>query len=404
MMKVQPSSLRNNSMRKGVLVAYGELFLKSEGVRKLFLQRLENNIKFFLNKEKIDFKLHVFRERIFVELINDSTGVSEKNADKRKINNNKEVKKVFKILKNVFGIAWYSEVMVFSDLKGLLAFDFEKEIKEGKTFALRIKKDRKIIDKIADKIDRKVNLDRPNKEIFVEERKGSYFLYFKKVKAAGGLPAGSSGKFISMVSGGIDSVPAGYLTVKRGGESVWLHFHSFPLVSNKSIEKVKEMAEVFKKYQKNIKIYLVPFQKIQMEIKAKAPVNYRVLLYRRLMLKIAEQIAEKEGCEALVTGESLGQVSSQTLRNIKITEEGVKIPVLRPLVGLDKEEIIDIANNIGTFDISIKPQEDCCTLFVPKHQTAKGDLKTVKDLEKKLNSAKLVKEILKSKDLTIVYA
>ncbi|MBU3942360.1 tRNA 4-thiouridine(8) synthase ThiI [Patescibacteria group bacterium] len=371
-------------MKKGVLIAYGELFLKSEGVRKLFLQRLENNIKFFLNKEKIDFKFYGYRERMFVET--------------------DDIKKTFKVLKNIFGIAWYSEVLQFPDLKSFLFFDFQGQIKEGDTFAIRMKKDRKIIDQVAKLINRKVNLDNPKKELFIEQRKEGFFLYFKKIKGAGGLPAGSSGKFLSMVSGGIDSVPAGYLAVKRGGECLWLHFHSFPLVSNKSIEKVKELAEVFKKYQQNIKIYMVPFQKIQMEIKANAPVHYRVLLYRRLMLKIAEEIAEKEGCEALVTGESIGQVSSQTLRNMKITEEGVKIPVLRPLIGMDKEEIIELANKIGTFDISIKPQEDCCTLFVPKHQTAKGDLKVVKDLEKKLNSAKLVKEILKSKDLTIVYA
>lgn len=387
-------------MKKGVLVAYGELFLKSEGVRKLFLQRLENNIKFFLNKEKIDFRLYVFRERIFIELFDNSNIISMKKNNNQKLNKNKEIKKVFKVLKNIFGIAWYCEVLQFSDLKNLLDFDFQGQIKEKETFAIRMKKDRKIIDQVAKLINRKVNLDNPKKELFIEQRKEGFFLYFKKIKGAGGLPAGSSGKFLSMVSGGIDSVPACYLAVKRGGESVWLHFHSFPLVSNKSIEKVKELAEVFKQYQQNIKIYLVPFQKIQMEIKANAPVQYRVLLYRRLMLKIAEEIAEKEGCEALVTGESMGQVSSQTLRNMKITEEGVKIPVLRPLVGMDKEEIIEIANKIGTFDISIKPQEDCCTLFVPKHQTAKGDLKVVKDLEKKLNSAKLVKEILKSKGLT----
>ncbi len=389
-------------MKKGVLVAYGELFLKSEGVRKLFIQRLENNIKFFLNKEKIDFRLHVYRERIFIEF----PDVLAKNDNKQKINNNnnKEIKKTFKVLKNIFGIAWYCEVLQFSDLKSLLSFDFQKEIREGDTFAIRMKKDRKIIDQVAKLINRKVNLDNPKKELFIEQRKEGFFLYFKKIKGAGGLPAGSSGKFLSMVSGGIDSVPACYLAVKRGGESVWLHFHSFPLVSNKSIEKVKELAGVFKQYQQNIKIYLVPFQKIQMEIKANAPVQYRVLLYRRLMLKIAEEIAEKENCEALVTGESMGQVSSQTLRNMKITEEGVKIPVLRPLIGMDKEEIIEMANKIGTFDISIKPQEDCCTLFIPKHQTAKGDLEVVKGLEKKLNSAKLIKEILKSKDLTIVYA
>lgn len=351
-------------MKKGILIAYGELFLKSDSVRKVFQRKLDNNLRFFLEKDKIGFKMHSSRERIFVET--------------------RQALKVKKVMKRMFGIAWFSDCFYFANEKELLSFDFHKEIKKGQTFALRVKKDRKIIDKIAGKIDRKVNLDKPNKELFVEQRKDSFFLYFKKNKGLGGLPVGTSGKVLSMISGGIDSVPAAYLSTKRGAENVWIHFHSFPLVSNKSIEKVKELAEVFEKYQKKIKIHFVPFADIQMEIKAKAPANYRTLLYRRLMLKIAEGIALKEGCDALVTGESLGQVSSQTLPNIKITEEGVKIPVLRPLIGMDKEEIIELAKKIDTYDISIKPQEDCCTLFVPKHQTAHGNLETVKKLEAKL--------------------
>jgi len=365
-------------MKQGILIAYGELFLKSEGVRRLFQQKLINNLRFFLK----DYRMNVSRERIFIE-----TDV-----------------KIEKIIKRIFGIAWFSDALYFPSLRALLSFDFNKHIKKSETFAIRMKKDRKVIDKVAKLIDRKVNLDRPKKEIFIEKRGDSYYLYFKKIKGAGGLPVGSSGKVLSMISGGIDSVPAAYLSAKRGAENVWIHFHSFPLVSNQSIEKVKELAHVFKKYQKNVKIYLVPFQTAQIEIKANTPVNYRTLLYRRLMLKIAEQVAQKEGCSALVTGESLGQVSSQTLPNIQITEEGVKIPVLRPLIGMDKEEIIEIGKKIGTFAISIKPQEDCCTLFVPKHQTAHGNLKMVKELEKKINSTKFIKDVLKSKDLTTILA
>jgi len=209
------------------------------------------------------------------------------------------------------------------------------------------------------------------------------------------LPVGASGKVLSLISGGIDSPLAAFLIAKRGAENIWLHFHSFPLVSRASIEKVKELARVFLDYQPHLKIYFIPFQKAQIEIKTKAPSNYRILLYRRLMFKIAERIAEKENCQALVTGESLGQVSSQTLPNIKIIEEGVKIPVLRPLIGQDKEEIIKLAKKIGTFQISIKPQEDCCTLFVPRHQTAKGDLKRIKELEKKIGANRIAREAIK---------
>lgn len=359
-------------LKKGVLIAFGELFLKSEGVKKLFQKRLINNLCFFLRKEGIDFKIHSFRERIFIQT--------------------EQAKKASKTIKRAFGIAWFSESFYFSNLKELIYFinkNYKEYIGKGESFAIRMKKDRKIIDKIAKGINRKVDLSKPRRELFIEQRKGGYFLYFKKIKGIGGLPAGSGGKVLSLISGGIDSPVAAFLVAKRGAENIWLHFHSFPLVSNASIEKTKELAQVFKKFQPGLKIYFIPFQNAQLEIKAKTPAKYRILLYRRLMFKMAEKIAEKEGCDALVTGESLGQVSSQTLPNIKITEEAVKIPVLRPLIGFDKEEIIKLGQKIGTFNISIKPQEDCCTLFVPKHQTAHGRLDMVKELEKKMSKSSL---------------
>lgn len=374
--------------KKGILIAFGELFLKSEGVKKLFEKRLIRNLCFFLKKEGVDFKIYSFRERIFVET--------------------SQTKKASKIIKKVFGIAWLSESFYFpkSDFGKFVKFideNYQKWIKKNETFALRVKLEngilregkQEIIKKVAEVIDRKVNLDKPKKEIFIEIKKNGLFLYFKKIKGGGGLPSGASGKILCLVSGGIDSPVAAFLTAKRGAENIWLHFHSFPLVSNASIEKVRELAKVFLDYQPHLKVYFISFQKAQIEIKVKTPQNYRILFYRRLMFKIAEKIAKEENCPALVTGESLGQVSSQTLPNIKIIEEGIKIPVLRPLIGQDKEEIIAIARKIGTFQISIKPQEDCCTLFVPKHQTAQGDIKKVKETEKKLNIDRIMKEIIK---------
>ncbi len=343
-------------MKKGILIAYGELFLKSEGVRRLFQQRLINNINAFLPKAKFQ----VSRERIFIQ-----------GGKKKK-------------LKEIFGIAWIADAFYFENLKELLSFNFNDYVKKTDTFAIRMKHDRQVIDKVAKLIPAKVDLDKPKKEIFIEKRGRAFFLYFKKEKGAGGLPVGSGGKVLAMISGGIDSVPASYLSAKRGAENVWIHFHSFPLVSNKSINKVKELAEKFKRYQKELKVHFVPFGDLQMKIKARAPAKYRVLLYRRAMLKIAEKVAKKEGCDAIITGESLGQVSSQTLANLKITDEAIKLPILRPLIGMDKEEIIRLAKKIDVFEISIKPQEDCCTLFVPKKQTAKGDLKSVKKIEKEV--------------------
>ena len=377
-----------NLPKNGILIAFGELFLKSEGVKRIFKRKLTQNLSFLIKKEIPDFKIHSSRDRIFIET--------------------SQIKKASRIIKKIFGIVWFADCLFFpkarlKDISAFLDKNYQKRIKKADTFAVRLKREKnflkesrgKIIDEIAKNIKRKVNLSHPKKEIFIEVRKNGWFLYFKKQKAQGGLPVGTGGKVLSLISGGIDSPAAVYLITKRGAENIWLHFHSFPLVSKASIEKVKELAKIFLDYQPHLKIYFVPFQKAQIEIKVKIPAKYRILLYRRLMFMIAERIAKKENCHSLVTGESLGQVSSQTLPNIEIIEEVVKIPILRPLIGMDKVEIINLAEKIKTFSISIKPQEDCCTLFVPKHQTAKGNLETIKKLEKKLEIKKIIKEAIK---------
>ena len=381
--------------KKGLLIAFGELFLKSEGVKKLFQRRLAQNLRFFLEKEKIDFKMYPCRERIFIE-----TG---------------QIKKAAKIIKRIFGIAWLAEALFFSEtnLRKFSEFvdkNYAGWIEKNETFAIRLKLEKnlikenreKVINRIAAKINRKVNLKKPKKEVFIEIRKNGYWVYFKKQEGAGGLPNKSSGRVLSLVSGGIDSPVASYLIAKRGAENIWIHFHSFPLVSNASIEKVKELAKIFLAYQPNLRIYFVPFQKVQLEIKTKAPAKYRVLLYRRMMLKIAERIAKKENCRALVVGESLGQVSSQTLPNIKISSQGLKIPVLRPLIGFDKKEIIKLAEEIGILEISIRPQEDCCTLFAPKHQTAEGNIERVKKIEKSLRISRLIGKTIKEAKIELL--
>jgi thiamine biosynthesis protein ThiI len=371
--------------KKGILIAFGELFLKSEKVRRIFLRKLINNISISLKKAGIDFKIHPSRERIFIET--------------------EEKSKAENVIKNVFGVSWFAQAIFLEggleDLVKFVGENYEKWIDENQTFAIRLKKGdlsesgEEIIKKVASKIERKVDLERPKVELFLEARKNGWFIYFKKKKGKGGLPVGTGGKALALISGGIDSPVASYLVAKRGCENVWIHFHSFPLVSDASIKKVKELAKIFLRYQSRLKVYFVPFSEIQMKIKACVEPRYRILLYRRLMLRIAERVAEKEDCKGIVTGESLGQVSSQTLTNLGIIEEVTSLPILRPLIGFDKEEIVEIAKEIGTYEISIKPQEDCCTLFTPKHASAAGNLELVKKFEKELNIKEMIEKALK---------
>jgi thiamine biosynthesis protein ThiI len=378
---------KNQKVKEGFILAFGELFLKSSGVQKILKKRLLNQLLFFLKKEKIDFKIILGRERIFIEA--------------------KNFRKVSAVLKKIFGLSWFAkslflEKFTLNEVADFVRKNYQDWIGSTETFALRVRKDSsikergdKIIEKIAQGIKRKVNLDRPKKEIFIEARKKGWFIYFKKQKGAGGLPMGSQGKVLTLVSGGIDSPVAAYLMAKRGAENIWLHFHSFPLTSRASIEKTEELAKVFLNYQPKIKVHFIPFSEIQKEIKLKIPAKYRVLFYRKIMLEIAQEIAREENVQALVSGESLGQVSSQTLPNFNITQENIKIPIMRPLIALDKEEIINLAKQIGTFEISIKPQEDCCTLFVPKGQTAAGNIETVHKLEKEIKLSRLISQSMR---------
>lgn len=373
--------------KKGILIAVGELFLKSEGVKLIFKRKLGYNLSYSLKKAKIEHKLSVSHERLFVET--------------------PTAKKALKVVKNIFGIAWAAETFSFphATLKEISEFvqeHYHEWIQPKETFALRLvgtKKSKEVIEELAKHITRKVDLSKPKREIFVEERAQGWFLYFKKQEGARGLPAGSGGKVLSLMSGGIDSPVASFLIAKRGAENVWLHFHSFPLVSAASIEKVRELARIFVKFQPRLKVIFIPFCKAQMEIKTTIPQKYRVLLYRRFMFRAGELIARREKCRALITGESLGQVSSQTLPNIALTQEQITLLILRPLIGADKEQIIELAKKIGTFEVSIRPHEDCCTLFVPKHATAQGDLETVKQLEKKLATSRIIQEMIEQAEI-----
>lgn len=243
---------------------------------------------------------------------------------------------------------------------------------------------------------KKVNLSYPDKTCFVDVVDGKAFVYTERIQGQGGLPVGASGKVLSLLSGGIDSPVAAYYAMKRGATTTFVHFHSVPYTNEASIEKVREMIEILQAFQPQIKLYLVELAPIQKEVMVLTAEKYRIILYRRFMVRIAEALAKKLRVKALVTGDSLGQVASQTLENMAVIESAINIPILRPLVGFDKLEIINKARDIETYDISIQPDQDCCALFVPKHPATKARLVDVIIEEKKLDVEMLIQQAIKN--------
>jgi thiamine biosynthesis protein ThiI len=241
------------------------------------------------------------------------------------------------------------------------------------------------------------SVDVNNPDIFVYiDIKQNVYVYTEKIKAYGGLPLGTNGKGLLLLSGGIDSPVAGFLMAKRGVEISAIHFHSYPFTSERAEEKVKELAKILSLYTGKIRLYSVNILDIQREVNAKCPEDEMTILSRRFMMRIAERIARNNDIDALITGESLGQVASQTIKGISVTNASVDIPVLRPLIGMDKVEIIDIAKDIETYETSILPYDDCCTLFLPKHPVTKPKLEDIERSEENINVNELIDKALES--------
>ena len=244
-----------------------------------------------------------------------------------------------------------------------------------------------------------VDLRQPDVTIHIETLIKDAYYFLHREEGAGGLPLGTSGKVACLLSGGIDSPVAAYRLMKRGCPAVFIHFHGRPYVSRASEEKVRELAELLTRYQSNSRLYLVPFGDIQRQIVLGAPSAFRIVLYRRMMIRIAEELARRERCWALVTGDSLGQVASQTAENISVVEEASGLPILRPLIGMDKLEITQQAQKIGTFQTSIEPDEDCCRLFVPPHPSTRTELDHIHKIERGFDLIALVKQGLDKVEL-----
>ena len=238
-----------------------------------------------------------------------------------------------------------------------------------------------------------VELHHPEHVLNVEIRDLAY-LYVRVVPAVGGMPSGTGGKAALLLSGGIDSPVAGWMMAKRGVQLVAVHFHSFPYTSDRAKEKVLTLAKLLGDYCGGIRVFVVPFTHLQMEIHEKCPEDYTTLIMRRYMMRIAERLAEKSGAKALITGESLGQVASQTMEALAVTDAVASMPVFRPLIGSDKREIMETARRIGTLATSELPFEDCCTVFTPRHPATKPRLDRALEGEAKLDSEALIQEAL----------
>ena len=228
-----------------------------------------------------------------------------------------------------------------------------------------------------------VDVHNPDILVQIEIRKEA-FIFTQKVSGAGGMPVGTAGRAALLLSGGIDSPVAGWMISKRGVVLDAVHFHSHPYTSDRAKEKVIELAKIMTQYTGPIRLHIVPFTDIQLDIIDKCPKNYLTIIMRRLMMRIAEKIARESGAMALITGESIGQVASQTMESLVVTDNAVDMPVFRPCIGMDKEEIVTISKKIDAYETSILPYEDCCTIFVPKHPKTKPSISEIQEAEKLL--------------------
>lgn len=245
----------------------------------------------------------------------------------------------------------------------------------------------------------KVDVHDPDVKLFVDVRHDKSYVYQDKIPGFGGLPLGTNGKGMSLLSGGIDSPVATWMMAKRGMMIEAVHFHSFPYTSQRAREKVEELAALVATYCGRFRMHVINLLPIQEQIVQNCPEEETTILVRRFMMRIAEELAAGNGCSMLITGENLGQVASQTAEALVVTDASVKMPVMRPLIGLDKTDIMDLAKDIGTYDKSIEPYEDCCTVFLPKHPATKPKLERILASESKLDCEGLIREAIEKEEI-----
>ena len=380
-------------MKEMIIAKYGEIILKG-GNRPRFESILINNINNSLKKVA---KTHV-------KIMQATVYVDVEDPEKLDI--------VLERMGKIFGIVAITKAAVckkdIEEIKATAKEYFKDSLTEGVTFKVEAKRSDKKFPFTSPQIQQEVggflddefpivvDVHNPQQTVKVEIREFGAFLYIKEnmLRGQGGMPIGTGSKATLLLSGGIDSPVAGHMIAKRGVEIDAVNFFSFPYTSDRAKEKVISLAKIIAQYTSKINLYIVPFTEIQLQIRDNCPEEQMTLLMRRFMMRIAERIAEKHKSKALITGESVGQVASQTLAALDVTNAVVDMPILQPLIGMDKIEIMDRANKIGTYETSILPYEDCCTVFTPKHPLVNPRSESIDKTEMHLNVEELIEAAL----------
>ncbi|MDE6502350.1 MAG: tRNA 4-thiouridine(8) synthase ThiI [Ruminococcus sp.] len=391
-------------MKEIVLVKYGEMVLKGLN-KKSFEDMLIKNIKRRL-RSLGRFKITSAQSTTYITPLDDGVDLEE------------VVNRVGKI----FGISALCRACVcekdFGDVTAKSLEYLDEILSNAKTFKVNAKRSDKAFPMKSPEICAElggillekfphltVDVKNPEITVTVEIRDTNAYVHAENIKGAGGLPVGSSGKAMLLLSGGIDSPVAGYMMAKRGVHIATIHYVSPPYTSERALMKVEQLCEKLTDYCGGIAFYCVPFTEIQEAIKDNCPEEFFTIIMRRIMMEIAQRIAEKDNCLALITGESVGQVASQTMSAIACTDAVCRIPVFRPLVGMDKTEIIEIARKIDTFETSILPYEDCCTVFTPRHPKVRPVLSDVEKAQNNFDFETLIQKAVENTEMkTFTYS
>ena len=377
-----------------ILLKLGEIVLKGLN-RRSFEQKLLNNIRRRLEPFG-KFKSYCMQSTIYVEAVNDEADLDG----------------AFEALQKVFGIVNLTRAAACEKTKEAitaLAIEYLREdMENAKSFKVESKRSDKAFPMTSIQLSQyvggemadaypnvKVDVHNPELTVHIEVRDLAAYVHASPVPGAGGMPVGSNGVAVTLLSGGIDSPASTYMIAKRGVRLIPVHFFSFPYTSQQAKEKVIDLGKILTDYCGKMTMEVVPFTHIQEEIRDKCPEEYFTLVMRRFMMRIAERIAKANGASAIVTGENLGQVASQTMEAMASTQAVTELPVLQPLIGMDKEDIVRIARKIGTFETSILPYEDCCTVFTPKHPKTRPTVAEVAEVESVLDIEALVEEAYK---------